>query len=158
MRLSRVLAVAALAVSALAACGPRRIPGTEIPDNSDTRAIVGVIDQYRQAAERRDADAVLALASKSYFDDSGTPDPADDVNYDQLRKRLTEDYAKIASMRMQINVRSIEVKENRANAFIYYEEAFRMVTKTGEVPKTASDVARMSFVREPDGWKFVSGL
>ena len=157
MRLPRVLA-ALLAVSALAACGPRRIPGTEISDTPDTRAVVAVIDQYRQAAERRDADAVLALVSPNYYDDAGTPDPGDDVNYEQLRKRLTEDYAKLASLRMQINVRNVEVDGSRAQAFVYYEEAYRIASKTGEIPRVASDVHRMTFVREPEGWKFASGL
>jgi len=52
MRLdTAVLVVAGLTVLA---CAPRRIPGTEIRDTPDTRAVVSAIDAYRQAAEKRD--------------------------------------------------------------------------------------------------------
>ncbi len=148
---------ATLAVLALA-CGAHRIPGTTIEDTPDTRAIVATIDAYRQAAERRDAPAVLALVSTKYFDDAGTPDPADDIDYPQLVKRLTADYAKITSLRLDIGVRRVEVKDDHAAAYVFYDEHFRIQTRTAEVAKSASDTQRMQLVREDGQWKFVSGL
>ena len=50
-----------LAASAFAACGPKRIGDTDIVDSTYARAVLGVVDDYRKAAERRDADAVLAV-------------------------------------------------------------------------------------------------
>lgn len=146
------------AVLAAAGCSPKRMPGTNIEDTPDTRAIVGTIDAYRQAAERRDPDAVLALVSRKYFDDAGTPDPADDVDYDQLRRRLVADYAKLVTVRLEINVNRIDVNDGRAAAYVFYDERYRIRTTAGEVPKQASDVQRMQFVREDGAWKFVSGL
>jgi hypothetical protein len=151
------LSLAVLAASAMLGCA-HRIPGTDIQDNATTRAIVSVIDQYRQAAERRDAEAVLSLVSKTYFDDAGTPDPSDDVDYEQLRKRITADYAKLTAVRLEIGVRKIEVDGNRAQAYVFYDGHYRIATKAGEVPKQASDVQRMSFVREDGAWKFASGI
>ena len=95
MRLPTPLLVALLAAVALSACNTRRIPGTDIKDNTDTRAIIATIDAYRLAAERRDAGAVLALVSPKYFDDAGTPDPGDDVDFQQLKKRIAEDYQRL---------------------------------------------------------------
>lgn len=151
------LLVASLALLALA-CPAHRIPGTDIEDTPDTRAIVGAIDAYRAAAERRDAPAVLALVSEKYFDDAGTADPSDDIDYGQLAQKLAADYAKITALRLDIGVRRIDVKDDRAFAYVFYEEHFRIQTKTGEVSKTASDQQRMQLVREGGRWKFVSGL
>ena len=156
MRFSLAVTLAAAALSL--ACSGRRIPGTEIKDNADTRAIVAVIDQYRAAAERRDAAAVMALVSRKYFDDAGTPDPGDDVDYEQLKQRLGNDYAKITSLRLDIGVRGIDVDDDKAAAYVYYDEHYRIATRAGEVPRQASDSHRMRFVRESGAWKFVSGL
>ena len=156
MRLdTAVLVVAGLTVLA---CAPRRIPGTEIRDTPDTRAVVAAIDAYRQAAEKRDAAAVLALASPNYFDTAGTPDPADDVDYELLKKRLTADYKQINALRLQLGVRRIDVEGDKAFAYVFYDEHYRIQTKGGEVAKQANDSHRMQFVREGGHWLFVSGL
>src|SRR5690349_21410029 len=123
MSISRRRSVAALLLLA-AACATRRIPGTEINDNADTRAIVALIDQYRIAAERRDAGGVLALVSKKYFDDAGTADPSDDVDYGQLRQRITADYAKLTALRLDIALKGIDVENDQAAAFVFYDEHY----------------------------------
>ncbi len=155
----RPLAMAALLGALLtAACSPRRIPGTDIKDNADTRAIVALIDAYRRAAEQRDAGAVLALVSQKYFDDAGTSDPADDVDYQALKGRLTDDYGRITALRLDIGVKGVDVEDDRAHALVFYEERYRVATKAREVAKQASDQHRMSFIREGGAWRFLSGL
>ena len=156
MRLVRTFLLAAMGF--LAACGSHRIPGTEIADNSDTRAIVGLIEQYRVLSERRDAKGVLALVSERYFDDAGTPDPGDDIDYGQLRQRLTADFAKVSALRLDIALKGIDVKDDQASAYVFYDEHYRIATRSGEVARQASDAHRMRFVREAGTWKFVSGL
>jgi hypothetical protein len=155
---SSALAIALAASTLLAGCGLRHIPGTQIPDNSDTRAIVALIDAYRESAERRDSAAVLALVSPKYFDDGGTPDPGDDVDYEQLQKRLTEDFEKLSGFRLDIAVRKIDVTGDEAAAYVYYDEHYRIMTRSGEVAKQASDLHRMKFVKEGGTWRFRSGL
>ncbi|MFY0530079.1 hypothetical protein ACN28I_45245 [Archangium gephyra] len=82
----RPLLVCALLV--FAACTPRNIPGTQIPDTEDTRAVLNVMEQYRAAVEARDAKAIQGLVSKSFRDNSGTEDPADDLTYQNLTQEL----------------------------------------------------------------------
>jgi ketosteroid isomerase-like protein len=155
----RLLSIAGLlALATLVACGGRRIPGTDIRDTSDTRAIVAAIDAYRRAAEARDAGAVLALVSPKYFDDAGTPDPADDIDYERLRKRIGEDYKNVTALRLDIAVKNVDVEGDTAAAYVFYDEYYRIATKAGEVAKQASDTHRMRFVREGGAWHFVSGL
>lgn len=157
MSRTRLLCVTAFAL-ALAACGTKRIPGTDIRDTQDTRAIIAVIDQYRMATERRDAQAALALVSEKYFDDAGTPDPADDQDYEQLRKRLPEDFAKLTAVRLGIGVKAIDVQDGTATADVFFDGHWRIATPSGEVAKAASDVNRMKFVREDGAWRIASGL
>jgi len=158
MRYPRLMLVVTLVSLVAAACGTRRIPGTDILDTADTRAIVALIDHYRAAAERRDAAAVLSLVSHRYFDDAGTPDPSDDVDYELLSKRIAGDYAKVTALRLEIGVKQIEVENERATAYVFYDEHYRIATRAGEVAKQATDVHRMRFVREQGVWKIFSGL
>ena len=65
----RPLLVCALVV--FAACTPRNIPGTQIPDTEDARAILNLMERYRSAIEARDAKAVQQLVSKSFRDNVG---------------------------------------------------------------------------------------
>ncbi len=155
--LSPALALS-LVVLFTAGCAAHRIPGTEIRDTPDTRAVVATIDAYRKAAERRDASAVLALVSRRYYDKSGTPSPADDVDYEQLRKRLVQDYRSVTSLHLDIGVKDVEVRDDHASAYVFYDERYRIQTRSGEVAKEASDQQRMTFVREDGVWRFTSGL
>jgi hypothetical protein len=162
MRLARRPALAAapalLAVLVLLACSPKRIAGTDIQDTEENRAVVATIDAYRKAAERRDANGVLALVSPKYYDDAGTPDPGDDLDYDLLRKRLGEDYRRITVLRLDIGVKRIDVKDDRAFAYVFYDQRYRIRTGVGEIAKQGSDIHRMQLLREDGVWRFVSGL
>ena len=150
--------IAVIAVLALAACGAHHIPGTQINDTPEARAVYGVIEAYRVAAERRDPEAILALVSTQYFDDAGTPDPGDDLDYAQLQKVLPERFRKVSAMRLGITVREIEVKGDRATANVFYDGHYRLTTPSGEAAKVASDISQMRFVREGGTWKITSGL
>lgn len=149
----------ALLVLALAAgCAARRIPGTEIPDTSDTRSVLSSLESYRQAAERRDAKAVAGLASPRYFDNAGTPDPGDDLDFERLAKRLEDDYRRVVALRLDLSVKRIEVDGDRAAVYVFYDEHYRIATPAGEVAKQASDSHRMVLAREGATWRFLSGL
>jgi hypothetical protein len=157
MSANRPLLVAAL-LTGLAGCSPRRIQGTEIPDTADTRAIVGLLDRYRQAVERRDPVAVLALVSTRYFDDAGTPEPADDLDRATLEKVLPQDLARLTSVRFEVRVNDVRVDGDRAEAFLRFDARYRITTRGGEVPKAQADVSRVVLVRERGAWRIASGL
>jgi hypothetical protein len=147
-----------LAALTLAACSPRRMPGTDILDTRDTRLIIATIEQYRQAAERRDSDTVLGLVSPAYFDDAGTPDPSDDLDFRQLERALPEHYRQLASVKLGIGVKAVDVEGDRATANVFYDGYYRIATPAGEAAKVTSDVAQMRFVRENGHWRIAGGL
>jgi hypothetical protein len=158
MRPSSLLALPLAAVLALTACAARRIPGTDIEDTEDTRAIIATIEAYRQAAERRDAEGVMAVVSEQYFDRGGTVDPGDDLDHPKLAQRLADDYRKISALRLDIGVKRIDVDGDRAQVYVFYEQAYRIALRSREIPKQGSDVHRMQLARENGAWRITSGI
>ncbi|MBI5071010.1 MAG: nuclear transport factor 2 family protein [Deltaproteobacteria bacterium] len=151
--------LAALALALLAAgCSPRRIPGTEIPATDDTTAIAAVVERYQAAAEARDAAGVLALVSPLYFDDAGTPDPADDLDFERLSRVLPADLARVSGVRMSLKLSDIKVNGDKAQVFVSYDARYRVTTRSGEVARAQQDVSRLALSREKGTWKIVSGL
>jgi hypothetical protein len=153
---SRLAIVFLLAASA---CSPRLLPGTEIEETRDTRAIYDTVLAYRQAMEKRDAAAVLALVSPDYLDQSGTGTPEDDVDRGELERRLAEDLATVDPLKLNFTIRRIDVTGNQAAAEIFYDSWYRVKTPGGGVvPRRDSDVHRMQLKRADKAWLFTSGL
>lgn len=154
-RLALPLAVLVLAA---AACSPRRIPGTEIRDTQENRAIYSVVDAYVKGMNERDAAAVLAQVAPDYFDDAGTPEPDDDLDRERLEKALAADLARVESTKLAVSLRKIEVQEDAAFAEIFYDSYYRVMTPAGAVPRRDSDVHRIRLKKVGADWKIVAGL
>ena len=146
-----------LATLALAACAPRLIPGTDIVDNQESRAILDVMQQYRAALEGRNANKILELASEQYKDNSGTADPADDLDYATLRRVLPQRMEKLEDVSVDMNVRKITVDRDVANVIYYFNIRYRMPKYTGK-PQSEGDLQQMWLKKVGGQWKIVSGL
>lgn len=154
VRLSAVLVAAASAV----ACSPRLLPGTDIREDRDTRAIYDRVLAYRDALQRRDPQAILAMVSPDYFDTAGTPEPEDDVNRDLLAQRLPADLEKVDSLRLDLTIRKIEVHGDRAVAEVFFDGWYRVKTSAGAVPRRDSDLQQLRLRKLEDQWLFTGGL
>ncbi len=154
---TRLLSTLSLAL--LVACGARRIPGTDLEDNEDTRAILQVMEQYRAAVEARDAPGVLRLVSESFKDDGGTAHPEDRMDYADLQKKLPVQLAKLDEVKLDLNVRKIEIQSanNTASAVYTYNLSFRM-PRLNNKPQSESEIKKMWFKRDKGGWKIASGI
>lgn len=155
--MTRPLALLLLAVGVVA-CSPKRLPGTDIRETPDTRAIYSVVEAYVNAMNARDADAVLAHVAPGYFDDAGTPEATDDLDRAQLERALTEDLGRVDSTKLALTLRKIEVEGDTAFAEVFYDNYYRVRTETGVVPRRDSDVHRIRLARIGGEWKIVSGL
>ena len=143
-----------LALFAVAGCGPHRIPGTDLEDTGDTRAIIDVMTKYNQALEARDANAILALVDPDFRDNGGTLTPEDDIDLQRLQTVLPKRLAKLQDVAVRIEIKKIEVNEDRASAVYTWVSSFKLNGK----PMTESDIKRMEFKRRPEGWKILSGV
>ena len=142
----------------LAACAPSRIPGTEVPDSKENRAVYEVIRQYADALRKKDVGAILKLVSEDYYDGSGTPDPGDDITRETLEKNLATDLSKVESVMLELGVKKIEVTGDEARAEVFYDAAYRVVTPTGPIAKRPSDLSQMRFRKVKGNWRISAGL
>jgi ketosteroid isomerase-like protein len=149
---------APLALLLAAACTPARIPGTDIADTRENRAVYAVVDEYVKAMNKRDADAVLALVAPDYFDDAGTPDPGDDLDRGRLEKVLKQDLGRVETEKLSVSLRRIEVQEAAAFAEIFYDNYYRVQTPAGPIPRRDSDVHRIRLKKIDGKWKIAAGL
>lgn len=158
MRPSLPAAAVALNLCLLASCAARRIPGTELEDTSETRAILDVVEQYRQSVEGKDLDKLVSLLDPSFTDNAGTPTPADDVSYANVRERLAPRLEKVKDLALELTVKKIELlPEQRARAVFTYNQTFTSPDYASK-PFSVSEIKQMLLRRHDGGWKIVSGI
>jgi hypothetical protein len=150
----RRLSLVGLFALGLIACGTKRIPGTDLEDSGDTRAIIDVMQKYNTALEARDAPGILQLVDPSFKDTAGTLTPEDDLDYGKLKTVLPQRLSRLQDVAVRIEIKRVEVKDDAASAVYTWVSQFKLANK----PMTESDIKRMDFKRTPDGWKIVSGL
>src|SRR5882724_270214 len=75
------------------------VAGTRIPYSPQNESVLKACEQYRLAVERGDADALMLMAHKQYWEDSGTPTGADDYGIEGLRNVLLARLQKASDIR-----------------------------------------------------------
>jgi len=150
-----LLAVAAL--SFVTGCAARKIPGTQIDDTDETRALLALMDSYRNAVEGRDAQALTKLVAPNFRDDGGTPTPEDDLTAANIQEALTARFARIDDVSLTLDVRTVKIEGNRAGAVYYYTLRFTTPGVTVR-NQSASDLKRMAFEKVDGQWRIASGI
>jgi hypothetical protein len=149
---------AALVCLVAAACSHNTLPGTNIPDNSQTRAILDVFQQYKNALEARDPGSLLALAAPTYADRGDVARGIPPTDYSSLQQKLKTDFAKVTGLKLEATIKDLKIADERANLDYFEVLRYSVATPTGEKWKSESDDARMRFVRVNGEWKIASGL
>lgn len=152
----RLLLLTAASSLLLTACAPKRIPGTEIDDTDETRAVIQVMDDYRKAVEREDANAILALLSDDFRDNGGTGTAADDVDKARLQAELPARFQKLDNIRLELTVKKLVFEEEAALATYNYSYSFQM-GPDGKL-QSDTDIKQMTLVRRDGKWKIQSGI
>src|SRR5258705_3481397 len=77
-------------VVVIAACAHEGsyVPGTKVPYSPANKSVLDACEEYRLAVERGDADALMLMAHKQYWEDSGTPSGSEDYRIEGLRNVL----------------------------------------------------------------------
>ncbi len=145
---------------ALSACAVRKIPGTEIDDTSETRAILDVVSKYRHAVESRDAQALIELADESFREDGGSANPDDDLDFKTLFTALPGRFQKVDDVKLDVAVRKIEFDGDGRSARVTYSYTMSFRTpQYSSKTQSETDIKQMALKRvgEKD-WKIVSGI
>src|SRR5262245_56755945 len=103
--------VAILVAPGLAACAHQvsYVPGTKVPFSQANKSVLDAVEEYRLAVERGDADALMLMAHKQYWEDSGTPSGSDDYGYEGLRNVLLTRLQKASDIRY--SMRYVDVRQ-----------------------------------------------
>jgi hypothetical protein len=163
----RLLSVLIL-VLAIASCAKqgRYVIGTRIPFSETNNAVLKACEEYRLAVERGDADALMLMAHKQYWEDSGTPSGSDDYGYEGLRNVLLTRLLKATDIRYSVRYVSIHQQCNgelavgcRAAVDILIDASFTVTNAYGK-PARPDKRDQNQLVLEWDGrrWLFLSGM
>lgn len=130
-----------------------------IYDTADNRAVLDVLNEYRQALVSKDFGTLNRLVSDDYYSNAGTTHTTTD-NYG--RGELDEIFELIAQhaqqVRYRIVVKELEVSNDRARVNFEYEYAFQYQIGDSEEWDAGVDVMQMDLVREGDRWKITGGM
>jgi len=153
---------------ALVACSAqvKYVPGTRVPYTDANDSVLKACEDYRLAVERADVDALMLMAHKQYWEDSGTPSGSDDYGYDGLRNVLLTRLPKASDIRY--SVRYVNVRQSctgdlrpgcRAAVDVLVDASFTITDALGK-PKRPDKRDQNELVLEWDGhrWLFLSGM
>src|SRR5712692_1926360 len=146
----RGLAWLGIVLLAAGGCAARRIPGTDIEDNADTRAILYLLERYRVAVEHKDSNTLIGLVSTSFKDNGGTASPDDDLDYQNLQTKLPQRFARVDDVHL-------DEDQGTASVIYYYNMSFRMPTLSSKL-LSESEIKQMLLRREQGQWKIMSGV
>lgn len=168
-RLAVLLSIASFA-SALSMTGCARngtyVPGTKVPYSAANKSVLDAVEEYRLAVERADSDALMLMAHKQYWEDSGTPSGGDDYGYEGLRNVLMTRLSKVTDIRYSMRYMAVrqsctgELKEGcRAAVDVLIDASFTVANAMGQ-PKRPDKRDQNELVLEYDGrrWLFLSGM
>jgi hypothetical protein len=140
----------------------RMIPNTTVPDTSENRAVLQVMERYRHAVEEQDIGALLHMADPLYLDEVGTPTGADDLDHGALAPRLAAWQSRVVEIRFEIRYHRVTIEESRVTVEYRYTASFKMPSAEGGEPRWSRRVAdaRAILRRDADSGDltFLSGL
>lgn len=166
--MSKLAVFVAVAVLAMAACAHQvaHVPGTLIPYSPQNKSVLDAVEEYRLAVERGDADALMLMAHKQYWEDSGTPSGSDDYGYEGLRNVLLTRLQRASDIRYSMRYVAIhqacpvELKTGCRAAVDVLIDASYTITDAFGKPKRPDKRDQNQLVLEWDGkrWLFLSGM
>jgi hypothetical protein len=141
-------------------CAHDTIPNTRVEDNESNREVDDFVEKYRKAVETRDIGTLIALASRDYFDDMGTPAGEDDVDYDTLKAGLVRLRKDVIDARYQISYRGLSYMPNeRVLVDLLYTGWFKVNTAEGPTWRRRLEPHRIVLAREDRGtYRILSGM
>lgn len=151
--------VVGLVGASLVACSHDNIPNTDVEDTDENKEIVLFMEKYRNAVERRDVSALLAMTSRDYYDDNGTPTGDDDVDYQALVAGLDRVKEEISDTRYQIRYRSLTYSQNgHVLVDMLYTGWFKVATAEGPEWRRRLEPHRIVLAPKAGTFKIISGL
>jgi hypothetical protein len=141
------------------ACAREYIPNTDVEDNEFNRKVVDFCEGYRHAVERRNVGMLLKLADQKYYEDGGTSDTSDDLDYAGLKEYLEGKFRDVKAIRYEVRYREVTRGRNEEVYVAFtYSASYKIPTAKGDVWRRRVSDNRLELL--PDGEKFriVAGM
>jgi hypothetical protein len=167
--MKRLVVIAAFAswITSLGGCAHpvSYVPGTRVPFTDSNKSVLDACEEYRLAVERGDADALMLMAHKQYWEDSGTPSGSDDYGIEGLRNVLLTRLQKAKDIRYSVRYVAVhqqcgQLKQGcRAAVDVLIDASFTIDDPLGR-PRRPDKRDQNQLVLEWDGhrWLFLSGM
>jgi len=156
-----------IAAISLGACAHQvaYVSGTRIPYSATNKSVLDACEEYRMAVERGDADALMLMAHRQYWEDSGTPSGSDDYGIEGLRNVLLTRLQRASDIRysmryVAVHQQCTELKPGcRAAVDVMIDASYTIANPLGR-PIRPDKRDQNQLVLEWDGhrWLFLSGM
>lgn len=155
---------ALLVAGSLLGCSRDYIPNTQVEDSDFNRQVIAYCEDYRHAVERRSAEALLKMADPRYYEDGGTVDTSDDLDFEGLGEYLRKEFSQAKQIRYEIFYRDISIgRANQVFVDYTYSASYKVPRPGATSPEEAvwrRRVAdnRLELVRDGEKFRILSGM
>jgi hypothetical protein len=157
----RLLAPAFAAILSLVAgaCSREYIPNTDVEDNEFNRKVVDFCEGYRHAVERRNVGMLLKLADQKYYEDGGTSDTSDDLDYAGLKEYLQGKFRDVKAIRYEVRYREVTRGRNEEVYVAFtYSASYKIPTAKGDVWRRRVADNRLELMPDGERFRIVAGM
>jgi len=164
--MKRVILSAAILSAAACSHQVNYVAGTKVPYSDMNKSVLDACEEYRLAVERGDADALMLMAHKQYWEDSGTPSGSDDYGIEGLRNVLLTRLQKASDIRYSMRYVAVHQQCSgslqpgcRAAVDVLIDASFTIPNALNR-PQRPDKRDQNQLVLEWDGhrWLFLSGM
>ncbi|HYO93403.1 MAG TPA: hypothetical protein VER33_02775 [Polyangiaceae bacterium] len=143
----------------LLGCSKQYLPNTEIEETDLNRRVIDFCEKYRHAVERRNTALLLRLAHPSYYEDGGSVDTSDDLDYAGLKDYLDSKFRDARAIRYEIRYRNVSLGRKDTIFIDYtYSASYKLPSATGEVWRRRVADNRLEIVPEGEAFRIVAGM
>jgi hypothetical protein len=141
------------------ACSREYIPNTDVEDNEFNRKVVDFCEGYRHAVERRNVGMLLKLADQKYYEDGGTSDTSDDLDYAGLKEYLDGKFRDVKAIRYEIRYREVTRGRNEQVYVAFtYSASYKIPTAKGDVWRRRVADNRLELLPDGENFRILAGM
>lgn len=143
----------------LAGCNKQYIPNTDVEETDGNREVIEFCEKYRHAVEYRNVPKLLEFAAQSYYEDGGTIDTSDDIDYAGLKEYLESKFKDTRGIRYEIRYRAISAgRKDVIFVDFTYSASYKIPTADGDAWRRRVADNRLELVRDKETFKIISGM
>lgn len=153
--------LACLVVPTLVGCNHDFIPNTQVEDSDFNRDVIAYCEDYRHAVERRNVDSLLKMADAKYYEDGGTIDTGDDLDFAGLKAYLDTQFKQTTQIRYEIFYRDVSFgRANQIYVDYTYSASYKVPVGDGKPDVWRRRVAdnRLELVKDGEKFRILSGM